>query len=659
MLSSRPVVTPTPSLTSSSSITSNIPTPQPSTTDTVIVDSVSLTPSPTSPTSQPTVPPVAAADPPRTMKPAQIAGLSVAAAATFIIAIGLMALSVFLRRRRERKIAAETYEKPGMSPSSPSLRIYSTRFSHYYPSETPRSEPPKRFPMPPAPVLRAPGDRLKVPPPTNARAQSPSGTTNAPQPRSNVDETSDLSSVHPLFRPGAGIRSSSSKSSLPLEQIGLAISAELPGDALVSNAPPHPLRKSSMRQKRRRSVQPSSELSQRPDTVCTQDTVFEEDEVRDNRRESRLLPMPPIPIPPIRSFQPSRKLSNSNPSILVQAPTQPQQPPLQPELFLDIPVRHSRSAPIRILPTENTPQNAPAPSPQAPPKPQLAPAIQIPQRKRSATNASASELSGGDIPDYYFTAWQDSKPKGLALSISPSRLQRPQELPNVKPKLSSSTLSRANSTASTNIRDSFSSQTSFETVDRNDPTPEDEDDGMQLDGSKLSPVAESPISNLRYPKVPRASNVFVPRSPRSPLSLNSQDSPQRAPSPSSLFVKRRGEQGALRLDSPVQNGSPLGSEARLQTRRFRQHLRTTSDETWSTLRTSERSIRTQSGQWPKSPAMYEPDVVRPLTIRSKIQLPPPMEEMQSLKSPAWVPRLTPTRQGEDLLISVTYSKPGR
>jgi hypothetical protein len=512
--------------------------------------------------------------------------------------------------------------------------------------------------MPPAPVLRASGDRLKVPARVNGRAPSPFARAGTPQ-----DQSQLLNSVHPLFRPGAGVRNDSSKASLPLSQIGLAISAELPGDSAYPKAPTQPSREASTKQQRRRKSRPDSDPSHRPDTVCTQDTVFEEDDLRDHRRESKLLPMPPVPIPPIRSFQPSRKPSVTNPDILVQAPMQSRQVPQQPELFLNIPARHSRSQPIRILPTQNPHQNAPAPSTQASAKTQLAPAIQIPQTRSRANTTSASDLSGEvDIPDYYFTAWQDSKPKGLALTISPNRRPRPQESPKmakVKPKLSSSTVSRANSTASTNIRDSTSSQTSFETVDPNDPTPDDDDDDKQLDGSKLSPVAESPISNLRYPKVPRASNIFVPRSPRSPLSLNSQDSPRGAPSPSSLFLKRRGEQGALHLDSPVHTGSPMGPEARLQTRRYRQHLRTTSDETWSTLRASERSTRTQSGLWPKSPAMYEPDVVRPLTIRSKIQqLPPPVEEMQALKSPAWVPRLTPTRQGEDLLISVTYSKPG-
>jgi hypothetical protein len=515
-------------------------------------------------------------------------------------------------------------------------------------------------------VLQTSGDRLKVPPFRNRRSVSPAPTATAEQ-SPPKKRAANFSSVHPLFRPGAGVRNDSSKASLPISQIGLAISAELPGDSPPSEKSPPPTQNSSLKQQRRVSSESDADPSKRPDTMCTQDTVFEEDDARDHRRESRLLPMPPVPIPPIRSFQPSRKMSMRAPEP-AQGPTQIRPLVQQPELFLDIPARHSRSQPIRILPTENPRQNPPPSYSQPLAKPQLAPAIQIPPTRlpppsQRSNATSASELSGEvDIPDYYFTAWQDSKPKGLALSISPRPRQRQPDSPKpvkVKPKLSSSTLSRANSTASTNIRDSTASQTSFETADPNDSTPEDDDDDKQLDGSKLSPVAESPISNLRYPKVPRSSNVYVARSPRSPLSLNSQDSPHEASSPSSLFVKRRGEQSTLHLPSLIHTGSPLGPEARSQTRRYRQHLRTASDETWSTLRASERSTRTQSGLWPRSPAMYESDVVRPLTIRSKLQPPPPpAEDMQALKSPAWVPRLTPTRQGEDLLISVTYSKPG-
>jgi hypothetical protein len=59
--------------------------------------------------------------------------------------------------------------------------------------------------------------------------------------------------------------------------------------------------------------------------------------------------------------------------------------------------------------------------------------------------------------------------------------------------------------------------------------------------------------------------------------------------------------------------------------------------------------------------MYEEDVVQPLNVRRKRD---EMKEVnigrdvdvdgvaEGLKSPVWVPRLTPSRKGEDLYISV-------
>jgi hypothetical protein len=61
--------------------------------------------------------------------------------------------------------------------------------------------------------------------------------------------------------------------------------------------------------------------------------------------------------------------------------------------------------------------------------------------------------------------------------------------------------------------------------------------------------------------------------------------------------------------------------------------------------------------------MYEEDVVRPLNVRRKRD---EMSELNigrdvnvdfdrdGLKSPAWVPRLTPRKKGEDLFLEVGW-----
>jgi hypothetical protein len=318
---------------------------------------------------------------------------------------------------------------------------------------------------------------------------------------------------------------------------------------------------------------------------------------------------------------------------------------------------------------------------------QLAPPLRTassssPQRTPASSNT-------GDIDDYYFTSHQDPTPP-----VIPTYITRPKESPKpvqVKAKRSGSTVSRTASRASTNFRDSVSSQTSFETADASDPTPDDEDDDKQLsDENRLSPVAESPISHLRYPKVPRASNQLVPRSSWSPQNATSlrspknQSTPQRnqpsPPSTSHLLQNRRKDLAPLLLETRVPlklnaPKDPFTSPPRAT--RARAHIRSNSTESWSTTPHSkiDRKSRTQSGMWPSSPAMYdEPDVIKPLNVRRK-QDPQSFSarrnrdemkeinvgrdvdhdaEMNGLKSPVWVPRLTPTRKGEDLVISVGW-----
>ncbi|KAF2466045.1 uncharacterized protein BDR25DRAFT_336618 [Lindgomyces ingoldianus] len=640
-----------------------------SATNSVVVDSVLLTstasPSPWTPSSS--VPTAAEAEGPRTMKPAQIAGLSVAAAATFVLAIGLMVLSVCLRRRKERRGVTEIIgdEK---RPQGPQREKFSARLSKRFSTKAQQLAVPQlklRTKPKMAPGRAGVGltSLAGFSDPYLSRA-NPNTEVYAVQVDTKPPQMypSNFNSTHPAFRPGASDLNNFSNTSLPLEQIGLAISAELPAGSVPVIRPPQILKRPSLRQQRPKSiVRRSGNPFDRPDSVLTQDTVFEEDVPPERRRSSRLLPTPPIPILPIRTLQPPRPQPSLNPSALPKHTNlSRQQAQQQPELFLNIPVRHSRTQPLPVTLEYITSRVSPQD-----PAPSLRTSSVYDQHKSITTNASTPAPGNmGDIPDYYFMS--NRSPPRLPIPIAtPGRLVRPKESPKlvtVKAKNSASTVSRTTSRGSTNPRDSISSQTSFETVDPDDPTPEEDDDDKQLaDDSKLSPVAESPISNLRYPKVPRASNQLVPRSPRSPHSLRSDQSthsPRYAPEPSSLLVKRIGEQEALKLGGRLQmaTGSPNREEIREHMKHYREHVRSNSTETaWSSVRSSERHTRTQSGQWPKSPAMYEASAVQPLNLNLRSRAPPP--EMSALKSPAWVPRLTPTRHGDDLLISVTYSKP--
>jgi hypothetical protein len=621
-----------------------------------IVDTISSMPSATSsPSPSVAAVPATAEERPR-MTPAQIAGLSVAAVAAFVVAVGLMALSVCLRRRRERKNAFDSDEK-GLGRKS---KKNSSRFSHYV-TVGDRPEPPKRFPIALPPAARRKGDRSR---PIAKQAQKVPAT---------------LYPTKPVQRNGVGT-SNSSNSSLPLDQIGVAISAELDGRSAPPRVNTRPLRTS---------------VDFRPISSMTQDTVFEEDEVMARRRSSVLLPTPPVPVAPIRRLQPSKRASGlaTATGFPSQSNKDGREVARRSELFLEIPVLHERPQPRRIIqaqiPSTGSPQQLPSNRTN-----RLAPATQIPNS--TSPQGTPGSSTAEDIDDYYFSAHEQP-----ASRLGPAYITRPRDSPKsiqVKSKRSGSTISRATSRTSTNIRDSGSSQTSFETADISDPTPEDEDDDKQLsDDNKLSPVAESPISKLRYPKVPRASNQLVPRSPRSPKNVNSFSSPKNHPSlrrtqasplsTSHLLQNRQKNLAPLLLESrvPLKLNAPkdiaLVPRAPLKDPftsppRARAHMRSNSTESWSTTPHSkiDRKSRTQSGMWPSSPAMY--DEIRPLNVRPKVpNVQQPLrvrrnqDEMSEinvgrdvnhdatldgLKSPVWVPRLTPTRKGDDLFISVGW-----
>ncbi|KAH0398332.1 hypothetical protein KCU89_g7348, partial [Aureobasidium melanogenum] len=131
------------------------------------------------------------------------------------------------------------------------------------------------------------------------------------------------------------------------------------------------------------------------------------------------------------------------------------------------------------------------------------------------------------------------------------------------------------------VRSSWASATTFESVDPDETTPENEVD------KQLSPVS--------YPKVPRPSNQAIPRSPPSATSSRKV----------TLAAKRRGEDLSLDLgrDSPI---------AKIM------------EAPESPLRNYSRRNQEKNDQTPQ----------------------------MELKSPLWEPKLTPSRRGDDLYLSV-------
>ncbi|KAF3048571.1 hypothetical protein E8E11_005678 [Didymella keratinophila] len=570
------------------------------------------------------------------MSPAQIAGLSVAAVAAFIIAMGLMALSVFLRRRKERK-NLYTNEK-----DEDRRRQREARFSHYVPMDD-ASAPPARFsigPSPPVASRNAPRyPRLVTPSPFSTLQISNAGTGRT------------------VVRPGVG--TSNSAASVPMSQIGLAISAELEGCPAPAKSAKH------ARQK-------VTEEHFRPVSTRTEATVFEEDEIAARRRSSKLLPTPPVPVMPIRSLQPSRLPSKAE----MTSTTSSSRTGRGSELFINIPVRHERPLPKRIVPTGLSITGSPAPKG---PPPQLQIPTSASQQTSSTSTATITPGSAADIPDYYFSTLpppsRDTTPRQDSDTLPVAKVRRAP--PSASTTGSRTTGSRSISKTSTRptLRDSFASQTSFETADPNDPTPEDDSDKQLSDDAKLSPVAESPIHGLKYPKVPRASNQLVPRSPPMGSTRRSREQGRfyvrPLPEPSSLLVKRRGEREAVNLEKKLVLKDPFTTPTRRQMRGIEQRNVSGASNVAGARNVSGASTVRDAGKrvdsWEHTPrskvdvygspaiTVHEADRPRPLSIvKKRDSVAAAGGEMAGLKSPVWIPHLTPTRKGDDLFISVGW-----
>ncbi|KAH6642166.1 hypothetical protein C7974DRAFT_96519 [Boeremia exigua] len=591
---------------------------QVSSSQSVFADSISAPASATSSLSSSSTPTSGAApasnnDRPK-MTPAQIAGLSVAAVAAFIIAIGLMALSVFLRRRKEQK-STSVNEK-----DEDRRRQQSRRFSHYRPVENTTASTTS-FPIGP-------------PPPTVPRNAPRYPRLVTPSPFSTLG-LSGAGSNRTAVRPGVG--TSGSAASIPMSQIGLAISAELegcPAPSKTAKSANHPRQK-------------VTEEHFRPLSTRTEATVFEEDEIAARRRSSKLLPTPPVPIMPIRSLQPSRQPYKApTPSNASSNNTA-----RRSELFLDIPTRHERPLPKRIVPTGLSSTGSPAPKR---PTPQLQISPPKSQQSSSTSTATITPASAADIPDYYFSTVslpeRDTTPRQDSDTLPASKTRKKRRSP------SSTSGSRTISKTSTRptFRDSASSQTSFETADPNDPTPDDDQDKQLSDDNKLSPVAESPIHGLKYPKVPRASNQLVPRSPPRISREQGRFYVRPLPEHSSLLVKRRGKREAVQLEQQLVLKDPFTTPTRRELRAHQnQQSRTVSANSWE--RTPESKIEQYS--YNNSPVVKQEDMVRPLSIIKKTDINRDSGQggqMIGLKSPVWIPHLTPTRKGDDLFISVGW-----
>ncbi|PNS16575.1 hypothetical protein CAC42_75 [Sphaceloma murrayae] len=263
--------------------------------------------------------------------------------------------------------------------------------------------------------------------------------------------------------------------------------------------------------------------SQRPFSTQTQGTVFEEDRTPwspglqkpapiqlnfdfNRHVNTQQMSQPSHFFPPI----PRRRSNHSAKSIALSL-TIPKKTPLERQIAEELDTS-------KEVTTDPLSSSAPYPTP----------------RSANPTQALSAGSGVSYLPSYYTS--KDSRTPVIPLK-SPSRPRVAQQQfrspPPSKPLPKVPMPTR---------RPSRASETSFESVDPNEVTPEDELD------RRLSPNNASPISGLRYPKIPRSANQAIPRSP--PTSPFKRTPPSGTYPPSNtetLASKRRGTEAATEM----------------------------------------------------------------------------------------------------------------
>lgn len=250
------------------------------------------------------------------------------------------------------------------------------------------------------------------------------------------------------------------------------------------------------------------------------------------------------------------------------------------------------------------------------------------------------------LPAYYTS--NDSRTPILPLR-SP-RLSLPDPMPLIAPK---EPLTPPRQLSTKNGHMSYASVTTFESVDPDEITPPDEVD------KRLSAVAESPVSCVRYPKVPRPSNQAIPRSPpqsrwtastaafspSSPEGKKPQSGAYIAFSPSALEGHKMhpGAYRAFSFDETEEK--PLT----LLTKRRGEGVQADLEQRLHINNPSARSRRSSNYSQPSAQktGLTIGDMGSPFRGKRHLEI---ME--MGLKSPLWEPELTPSKRGDDLFISV-------
>lgn len=349
--------------------------------------------------------------------------------------------------------------------------------------------------------------------------------------------------------------------------------------------------------------------------VNTPATVFEE-EFRSPPTPARIIAgLPSHPAAAKAAIAQQKPYLSRQPQYMDEYTMSPE-PMRQPQLSLEIPRRPTRSDSIVPMGTFPVPP----------------PAVAKPwERRDSSSTPRRDSSSSNDVLSYYASPESGREEPRSATPIDEHaqvRRPAPAAITVTKPTYP------PRAVRGSAISD-VSNRTSFESNNLDEPTPPEE---VEKEVKGLSPVTESPISNIRYPKIPRSSAQIIPRSPvyktvSSPNPSSPPSYPQRMPpsyrnySPATpdrhapvttLAARRKGEDAAAGLPYPSyrneQNNSPLQGYG-------------------------DRSSERNTPNWP-------------LRVQTR-------PDEQPMQSPGWIEpsKLTPRREGEDMYLAVSVATP--
>ena len=400
-----------------------------------------------------------------------------------------------------------------------------------------------------------------------------------------------------------------STTSMRLDSIGVAISSEARTDKSLPERPT---------QKPRKPI-PVSRVSSTSET-----TVFEED----RRSAFDKKPNKITTMQDLESATSDQTVGTPPFCYEDQLSGQQEKPPVppKPSLSVQIPEPKSGPDPRFVQPyTRNQQNRDDACSPKLVTASRLVAmlAARPPIDKTPSYNESSNRSSFEYIPRYYTT------PRDQIGGLEDSWEYNPSAGRRLDPSSHSSSFVK---------RDSRASDTSFETTVPDEETP------PANESKKLSPVVESPISGLRYPKVPRASNQLVVRQSAS-LRESSDDEASKSPDRTPLSARRHRRNQSNQSSDKSATKNISGHKARPSNSKTPISL--CSDEGWQILGPKDETAMVAPlklhGRYERAPKQ-NPET-KQVTTSADI----PGEEI-NLKSPLWDPRLYPLRRGDELFL---------